>query len=312
PRMFLQIRALVVYGTLLTLVTGTTGTFTPAQLSRQIYPEMFDSAKYCMGNKMFKCSALDVYNPGPGESSLTLMEFHERAGREMRLDPKDLDRFVNSYLSAHMEEQYVNEKLELGDLYEDHLEWLKTNDAVKDRCGEASAALLKKIDETPKESLRDYYTNIMDGKILNENEEMKFVEWKLGQIWRARHKDTKKMRIEYLLAEYMEWAQEDPKLKDNWWVVTWAYSLGKQTESIVRLVERLKRSPWHRRVILRTIKNFWRKYLKKILIRKPESDAHPNRLTQSWWPWRSVFNKIGHLWQTLIQRGSKEQPMRAL
>ncbi|KAI9613047.1 hypothetical protein H4Q26_010319 [Puccinia striiformis f. sp. tritici PST-130] len=248
--MLLQIGALVVYGALLILVTGTTAAYPRARLARRMLLSVADTTKEltsAKGGKIFTNSYLDKHMAAPGEPGLTLMEFHEHAGRQIGVDSKDMDRFVNSLISKSMPEEYKSEQFKLQDIYEDHLKWLKS----KDNGVEASKALFKKMAGTPAESLNNYYTKMMDGKDIDHSEGMKFLEWNCEtQKWRSQYEDTIKLNTRDLLKGFMRWASKDLKLKDNIYVHEWQNGM-LETGSRRKLLEGLEPTSWPRNKLQR-------------------------------------------------------------
>ncbi|KAH9443738.1 hypothetical protein KEM48_009799 [Puccinia striiformis f. sp. tritici PST-130] len=304
--MFLQIGALVVYGALLILVTGTTAAYPRARLARRMISSAADTTKEltsAKGGKIFTNSYLDKHMAAPGEPGLTLMEFHEHAGRQIGVDSKDMDRFVNSLISKSMPEEYKSEQFKLQDIYEDHLKWLKS----KDNGVEASKALFKKMAGTPadekemKMSLNNYYTKMMDGKDIDHSEGMKFLEWKLTQKWRSQYEDTIKLNTRDLLKGFMRWASKDLKLKDNIYVHEWQNGM-LETGSRRKLLEGLEPTSWPRNKITKTE-----------LTGSPENEANlQTQLKKPWWHLRNILDKIGSIWKTVIGRPVNKPPGTAL
>ncbi|KAI7941858.1 hypothetical protein MJO29_013932 [Puccinia striiformis f. sp. tritici] len=231
-------RAVVVYGALLTLVIGTPATFTGARLTRRMESAISvgNDAKSVAGSKIFTHAALQERKARPEESGLTLMEFRERAGREMDVDSKHIDCFVNEYLSGFMEEELHNEKFELQGLYKEHLDLVKSNKNID---VQALGELLEQNNEHPEKTLFDYPSRV-DGEVFTRSKANEFVDWKLAQKWRSQYKDTEELDVLVLLEDYMDWAGEDSRLKDNIYVKEWQknYNL-KENETIKQLVERL-------------------------------------------------------------------------
>ncbi|KAH9471664.1 hypothetical protein Pst134EA_005545 [Puccinia striiformis f. sp. tritici] len=98
--MFLETRALVVYGALLSLVMGSMAISPRARLARRMTSAVIGGEKelvYGKGTKIFADSLLDTHPAGPKESGLTLMQFKQRGVREMKIDPKDMDRFNDDF-----------------------------------------------------------------------------------------------------------------------------------------------------------------------------------------------------------------------
>ncbi|POW08086.1 hypothetical protein PSHT_09687 [Puccinia striiformis] len=268
--MFLQTRASVVYGALLTFVMGSLAISPRARLARRMEPAVFGGERElasAKGSEIFTRSNLEYMYAYPEESGLTLMEFHKRAGREMGVDPGDMDRFVNSFLRTYLQE---HDKFQLQRLYVDHSEWLETIDINQERRDKALAALSMRIKRTPEESLHDYYVGKMDSKILTLDEDKDFVTWKLAQEWRSQYKDTPKLKIQPLLNSYMKWAEKDSKLKGNFYVLEYNKELGKESKTIIKLVEGLKRSSWHWKIILRRMKRSVKKFINMVLRRTEE------------------------------------------
>ncbi|KAH9462756.1 hypothetical protein Pst134EB_006632 [Puccinia striiformis f. sp. tritici] len=209
----------------------------------------------------------------PKESGLTLMEFHKRAGREMGVDPEDMDRFVNSFLRPYLK---LEDKFQLQHLYLDHTGWLGTIDVDEDKRAKAFAELIARMKRTPDEeltkeiSLRDYFVEKMSGKILTQEEDNDFLTWKLAQEWRSQYKDTPKLKIQIVLGTYMKWAEEDTKLKDNVYVLEYNKGFGQESKTIIKLVEGLKRSSWHWKIILRRMKRSVKKFINMVLRRTEE------------------------------------------
>ncbi|KAI7958680.1 hypothetical protein MJO28_002471, partial [Puccinia striiformis f. sp. tritici] len=247
--MFLQTRALVVYGALLTLVMGSLAISPRARLARRMEPAVFGGERELAGSEIFTRSNLEYMYAYPKESGLTLMEFHKRAGREMGVDPEDMDRFVNSFLRPYLK---LEDKFQLQHLYLDHTGWLGTIDVDEDKRAKAFAELIARMKRTPDEyvlldlpgkqneeikSLRDYFVEKMSGKILTQEEDNDFLTWKLAQEWRSQYKDTPKLKIQIVLGTYMKWAEEDTKLKDNVYVLEYNKGFGQESKTIIKLVE---------------------------------------------------------------------------
>ncbi|KAI9622829.1 hypothetical protein KEM48_009762 [Puccinia striiformis f. sp. tritici PST-130] len=216
--MFLQTRALIVYGALLTLVIGMPATYTGARLARRMESAM-NVGKDTKGSEIFTHADLKDALAKPEESGLTLMEFNERAGREMGVDSRHINRFVNEYLSGFMDKVFKSEKFELQSLYKDHLEWVKS-----DKYNDVQvSALSQKMDKNPEKyvkgeiTLHDYLSKV-DDKIFTRDEANDFVDWRLAQKWRSQYKDTEKLDLLDLLEDYMVWAGKDSRLKDNIYV----------------------------------------------------------------------------------------------
>ncbi|POW04587.1 hypothetical protein PSHT_11169 [Puccinia striiformis] len=314
--MFLQIGALVVYGALLILVTGTTAAYPRARLARRMISSAADTTKELTGGKIFTNSYLDKHMAAPGEPGLTLMEFHEHAGRQIGVDSKDMDRFVNSLISKSMPEEYKSEQFKLQDIYEDHLKWLKS----KDNGVEASKALFKKMAGTPAESLNNYYTKMMDGKDIDHSEGMKFLEWKLTQKWRSQYEDTIKLNTRDLLKGFMRWASKDLKLKDNIYVHEWQNGM-LETGSRRKLLEGLEPTSWPRNKITKTEltgspeneANLQTQNKQLCWTEQLVTDLFPMpRLKKPWWHLRNILDKIGSIWKTVIGRPVNKPPGTAL
>ncbi|KAI9628562.1 hypothetical protein KEM48_011518 [Puccinia striiformis f. sp. tritici PST-130] len=265
--MFLQTRALVVYGALLTLVMGSLAISPRARLARRMEPAVFGGERELAGSEIFTRSNLEYMYAYPKESGLTLMEFHKRAGREMGVDPEDMDRFVNSFLRPYLK---LEDKFQLQHLYLDHTGWLGTIDVDEDKRAKAFAELIARMKRTPDESLRDYFVEKMSGKILTQEEDNDFLTWKLAQEWRSQYKDTPKLKIQIVLGTYMKWAEEDTKLKDNVYVLEYNKGFGQESKTIIKLVEGLKRSSWHWKIILRRMKRSVKKFINMVLRRTEE------------------------------------------
>ena len=272
--MFLETRALVVYGALLSLVMGSMAISPRARLARRMTSAVIGGEKelvYGKGTKIFADSLLDTHPAGPKESGLTLMQFKQRGVREMKIDPKDMDRFNDDFLSAHWDEAVKNDKFQLQKLYNEHMGWVLTSRDIKGKRVEALKALWTKGHKTyvnggnPEISLRDYYFGQIEGKILTPEENQKFIQWRLEQQWAYR-----RFNIPSLLDKFMEWAAEDAKLKNNMYVLEYNKGLGKESKTIIKLSERLKQSSLHWRNILRSMKNWAMKSINMVRKGKPE------------------------------------------
>ncbi|KNE88612.1 hypothetical protein PSTG_17970, partial [Puccinia striiformis f. sp. tritici PST-78] len=172
-----------------------------------------------------------------------MMEFKERAGHEMGVDSKHINRFVDYYLSGFMEEELHNEKFELQGLYKEHLEWVEFTKDIENK-GVQVSALSEKINKNPEDwvkeeiTLKKYLDNKLVGvNIFDENDLDEFLWWKLGKIWRSQYKDTEKLKILDLLEAYVSWARKDPNLKDNKYVKEWDKGIPKENETIMNLLE---------------------------------------------------------------------------
>ncbi|KAI7958689.1 hypothetical protein MJO28_002480 [Puccinia striiformis f. sp. tritici] len=249
--MFLETRALVVYGALLSLVMGSMAISPRARLARRMTSAVIGGEKelvYGKGTKIFADSLLDTHPAGPKESGLTLMQFKQRGVREMKIDPKDMDRFNDDFLSAHWDEAVKNDKFQLQKLYNEHMGWVLTSRDIKGKRVEALKALWTKGHKTYVKyvlldlsgeqnegirSLRDYYFGQIEGKILTPEENQKFIQWRLEQQWAYR-----RFNIPSLLDKFMEWAAEDAKLKNNMYVLEYNKGLGKESKTIIKLSER--------------------------------------------------------------------------
>ncbi|KNF00148.1 hypothetical protein PSTG_06558 [Puccinia striiformis f. sp. tritici PST-78] len=288
--MFLETRALVVYGALLSLVMGSMAISPRARLARRMTSAVIGGEKelvYGKGTKIFADSLLDTHPAGPKESGLTLMQFKQRGVREMKIDPKDMDRFNDDFFvvcialaspsastnsrSAHWDEAVKNDKFQLQKLYNEHMGWVLTSRDIKGKRVEALKALWTKGHKTyvnggnPEISLRDYYFGQIEGKILTPEENQKFIQWRLEQQWAYR-----RFNIPSLLDKFMEWAAEDAKLKNNMYVLEYNKGLGKESKTIIKLSERLKQSSLHWRNILRSMKNWAMKSINMVRKGKPE------------------------------------------
>ncbi|KAI7964458.1 hypothetical protein MJO29_002556, partial [Puccinia striiformis f. sp. tritici] len=238
--MFLETRALVVYGALLSLVMGSMAISPRARLARRMTSAVIGGEKELVGTKIFADSLLDTHPAGPKESGLTLMQFKQRGVREMKIDPKDMDRFNDDFLSAHWDEAVKNDKFQLQKLYNEHMGWVLTSRDinVESIVDEGPQNLSKRLWSTnirmshPR-SLRDYYFGQIEGKILTPEENQKFIQWRLEQQWAYR-----RFNIPSLLDKFMEWAAEDAKLKNNMYVLEYDKGLGKESKTIMKLSER--------------------------------------------------------------------------
>ncbi|KAH9443741.1 hypothetical protein Pst134EB_026136 [Puccinia striiformis f. sp. tritici] len=209
------------------------------------------------------------------------MQFRAHAGREMRVDSEDMDRFVNHWLSrdTYMLIEYMSDRFTFRALYEDLLEWLHLQQKTNDEIAKVWEALLKKVNKTSelksemesKMSLLNFHISLMRGEDLTDAEKQEFVNWKLAKLWRSQYADTAKLKIPGLLKDYMAWAKVDEKLKDNVYVLAWHNSNNKKSEISRKLVEGLNQSWWHWRSILRVMQDLWEKFI-KMTERKPRSD----------------------------------------
>ncbi|POW00304.1 hypothetical protein PSHT_13108 [Puccinia striiformis] len=233
------------------------------------------------------------------------MEFHERAGRVMGVDPKHMDRFLEAPTnpkfkqgsSAHValiliglltHQDIGREKVELQGLYKDHLKWVQSNKGIKDKGVQVLEELIEKINKDPEKSqvkeeitLVGYFLNKVDETVFPAEEQTEFLCWKTAQIWRSRYKDTEKLDILDLLDEYMGWARKHSRLEDTVYVKEWVNGNGdpKKNETIMRLVEGLKRP-------------------------SETADAKHN---EPWWHWRSIVHQMANLWKKWMKRSSTKK-----
>ncbi|KAH9443739.1 hypothetical protein Pst134EB_026135 [Puccinia striiformis f. sp. tritici] len=307
--MFVKTSVLVVYGALAELVTATTAAYHSVRLTRRMESAVVKGeleSKSAKEIKIFTHPELDSHAAEPGELGLTLMQFCTRGGREMDVESKDMERFLNAFVSSYMRHEYATKRFTIQDLYRDHLEWLHLHHKTHTKIVEASEVLSNKMDGTlerytllplfrknklreckfpfevlmvgsksesgVKISLQDYYNNNMNGQILTCREEAGFVHWKLGKEWSSQYMDTERLKISDLLQGYMEWAKEDSILKDNSYV--FGGSNVKDSETYTKLVEGLNRTSWHWKSILCTIKNIWKKLTKLGCKRTPASETN--------------------------------------
>ncbi|KAI7941765.1 hypothetical protein MJO29_013839 [Puccinia striiformis f. sp. tritici] len=233
------------------------------------------------GSKIYTHTDLNSIPAGSDESGLTLMQFRAHAGREMRVDFEDMDRFVNHWLSrdTYMLIEYMSDRFTFRALYKDLLEWLHLQQKTNDKIAKVWEALLKKVNKTSelksemesKMSLLYFHISLMHGEDLTDAEKQEFVNWKLAKLWRSQYADTAKLKIPGLLKDYMAWAKVDEKLKDNVYVLAWHNSNNKKSEICRKLVEGLNQSWWHWRSILRVMQDLWEKFI-KMTERKHRSD----------------------------------------
>ncbi|POW06058.1 hypothetical protein PSTT_09316 [Puccinia striiformis] len=248
PRMFLQTSALVVYGALLALVTTTKASQPKGRFTKRF----FSAAKDAGGARekgIFTTSYMNQFTPLPGESGLSLMEFHA-SHRVLGVDSNDMDRFVNAVASDNMEEATTTKRFKIEDLYEKHLYYLEHHRnqfpfLSSMEFDQVSKQLRDLVLDHPTGSLEDYFSLINTYKPGINEEATRFISWKLlklivwlisishtfcfidlqcnfrGKEWRNKYKDTVKIRIADLLDSYMEWAWKDSKLKENLWVRSW-------------------------------------------------------------------------------------------
>ncbi|KAH9443736.1 hypothetical protein Pst134EB_026133 [Puccinia striiformis f. sp. tritici] len=272
--MFLQTSALVVYGALLALVTTTKASQPKGRLTKRFFSAAKDAGGARSVEKgIFTTSYMNQFTPLPGESGLSLMEFHA-SHRVLGVDSKDMDRFVNAVASDNMEEATTTKRFKIEDLYEKHLYYLEHHrnqfpflssmefDQVSKQLRDL--VLDHPTGEDKLISLEDYFSLINTYKPGINEEATRFISWKLGKEWRNKYKDTVKIRIADLLDSYMEWAWKDSKLKENLWVRSWIE--GNEEFVLDALGERLmklKSLPWwHWRKIVGGISGLWKKMIK--------------------------------------------------
>ncbi|KNF05195.1 hypothetical protein PSTG_01820 [Puccinia striiformis f. sp. tritici PST-78] len=289
--MFFLTRAFVFFGTFLTLVIETPAIPTGARLTKQMESAEVNGGKDAIrsveGSKIFTHEALEDMAAKPEGSGLTLMEFHERAGRVMGVDPKHMDRFVNAYLGLLTHQDIGREKVELQGLYKDHLKWVQSNKGIKDKGVQVLEELIEKINKDPENQVKEeitlvgYFLNKVDETVFPAEEQTEFLCWKTAQIWRSRYKDTEKLDILDLLDEYMGWARKHSRLEDTVYVKEWVNGNGdpKKNETIMRLVEGLKRP-------------------------SETADAKHN---EPWWHWRSIVHQMANLWKKWMKRSSTKK-----
>ncbi|KAI9613048.1 hypothetical protein H4Q26_010320 [Puccinia striiformis f. sp. tritici PST-130] len=276
--MFVKTSVLVVYGALAALVTATTAAYHSVRLTRRMESAVVKGELESKESKIFTHPELNSHTAEPGELGLTLMQFCTRGGREMDVESKDMERFLNAFVSSYMRHEYGTKRFTIQDLYRDHSEWLHLHHKTHTKIVEASEFPFKvlmvgsKSESGMKISLEDYYNNNMNGQSLTCREEAGFVHWKLGKEWSSQYMDTERLKISDLLQGYMEWAKEDSILKSNSYVFGW--SNVKDSETYTKLVEGLNRTSWHWKSILCTIKNIWKKLTKLGCKRTPASETN--------------------------------------
>ncbi|POV95355.1 hypothetical protein PSHT_15701 [Puccinia striiformis] len=244
--MFLQTSALVVYGALLALVTTTKASQPKGRFTKRF----FSAAKDAGGARekgIFTTSYMNQFTPLPGESGLSLMEFHA-SHRVLGVDSNDMDRFVNAVASDNMEEATTTKRFKIEDLYEKHLYYLEHH-------------------RNHMEFDQIWCWIILQVWLISISHTFCFIDLQCnfrGKEWRNKYKDTVKIRIADLLDSYMEWAWKDSKLKENLWVRSWIE--GNEEFVLDALGERLmklKSLPWwHWRKIVGGISGLWKKMIK--------------------------------------------------
>ncbi|KAI7940340.1 hypothetical protein MJO28_013992 [Puccinia striiformis f. sp. tritici] len=178
--MFVKTSVLVVYGALAELVMATTAAYHSVRLTRRMESAVVKGELESKESKIFTHPELNSHAAEPGELGLTLMQFCTRGGREMDVESKDMERFLNAFVSSYMRHEYATKRFTTQDLYRDHLEWLHLHHKTHTKIVEASEVLSNKMDGTLESSLEDYYNNNMNGRILTCREEAGFVHWKLS------------------------------------------------------------------------------------------------------------------------------------
>ncbi|KNF05087.1 hypothetical protein PSTG_01719 [Puccinia striiformis f. sp. tritici PST-78] len=99
--MFVKTSVLVVYGALAELVTATTAAYHSVRLTRRMESAVVKGeleSKSAKESKIFTHPELDSHAAEPGELGLTLMQFCTRGGREMDVESKDMERFLNAFV----------------------------------------------------------------------------------------------------------------------------------------------------------------------------------------------------------------------
>ncbi|KAI7940455.1 hypothetical protein MJO28_014107 [Puccinia striiformis f. sp. tritici] len=307
--MFFLTRAFVFFGTFLTLVIETPAIPTGARLTKQMESAEVNGGKDAMGSKIFTHEALEDMAAKPEGSGLTLMEFHERAGRVMGVDPKHMDRFLEAPTNPKFK-QGSSAHVALILMFSDHapsvFKWLintpgywegksRTSRSIQrslemgtikqgyqvDKGVQVLEELIEKINKDPEKTLVGYFLNKVDETVFPAEEQTEFLCWKTAQIWRSRYKDTEKLDILDLLDEYMGWARKHSRLEDTVYVKEWVNGNGdpKKNETIMRLVEGLKRP-------------------------SETADAKHN---EPWWHWRSIVHQMANLWKKWMKRSSTKK-----
>ncbi|KAH9451467.1 hypothetical protein Pst134EA_025421 [Puccinia striiformis f. sp. tritici] len=299
--MFLQTRALVVYGALLTLVMGAPATFTRGRLTKRMEAEGFNDvahATHAKGGKIFTHEEFIKNMPGPifnkievkpGESGLTLMEFREHAGHAMGVTDKHMDRFVNRYVIDFPRPFSMETKGDLQGLYEEHLAWLQPNKDIEDNSAQV-LALKEKLGQIREKSqpneevaLKEYWERLesLDEAGFSKEDQYDWYLWKAAQHWRSIYKDTEKLDIDHLVSEFMSVAKDDSRLKDNIYVKEWKNGNPEENETIIRLVEGLKQ---HSETLNATKQN------------------------RPWYHWRSLLDQVCILWKKMTKKFGAKMP----
>ncbi|KAI7940343.1 hypothetical protein MJO28_013995, partial [Puccinia striiformis f. sp. tritici] len=222
--MFLQTSALVVYGALLALVTTTKASQPKGRFTKRFFSAAKDaggarsvtanSPHFTREKGIFTTSYMNQFTPLPGESGLSLMEFHA-SHRVLGVDSNDMDRFVNAVASDNMEEATTTKRFKIEDLYEKHLYYLEHHrnqfpflssmefdqvskqlrDLVLDHpTGKRGQINVSKVEQlfsqvkstltqfTHLRSLEDYFSLINTYKPGINEEATRFISWKLLKL----------------------------------------------------------------------------------------------------------------------------------
>ncbi|POW04588.1 hypothetical protein PSHT_11168, partial [Puccinia striiformis] len=286
------------------------------------HQRFFSAAKDAGGARekgIFTTSYMNQFTPLPGESGLSLMEFHA-SHRVLGVDSNDMDRFVNAVASDNMEEATTTKRFKIEDLYEKHLYYLEHHrnhmefdqvskqlrDLVLDHpTGKRGQINVSQVEQpfcqvkstltqfTHPRSLKDYFSLINTYNPGITEEATRFISWKLLKliVWLSSISHTFcfiDLQCNFRGKEWRNKYKDTVKIRiadllDSY--MEWAWKDSK-----------LKENLWVRS---------WIEGNEEFVL-----DALGERLMKlkslPWWHWRKIVGGISGLWKKMIKAFRKK------